>query len=206
MNDFIQWRDWWSAKYRFPIGEGVRYFSFKTALNIFHQRGGMNMVETGTVRARDDMAGGGASTVILGDYAQRYDKKFWSVDILPEAIALSKELTEGFNHNTTHVLSDSILFLHTFKDPIDFLYLDSMDCPENDAPDSPRLLESQKHQVRELETAWKNIHKRSVILLDDNNFENGGKCRFSIQFLEQKGWLCLINDKQSLWIYEHPIS
>ena len=42
MDEFLVWKDWWTQKYRFEIGEGVRYFSVKTALNIFHQRKGLN--------------------------------------------------------------------------------------------------------------------------------------------------------------------
>ena len=105
MDEFLVWKDWWTQKYRFEIGEGVRYFSMKTALNIFHQRKGLNIVETGTIRALNDAAGGGNSTVLFGDYAQVYDKKFWTVDILPEAIALSKTVTEGYNKNTTLLVS-----------------------------------------------------------------------------------------------------
>jgi hypothetical protein len=200
MNEFLQWRDWFSVKYRFLVGEAVRYFSMKTALNILHQRGGMNIVETGTIRAENDFSGGGNSTYLFGDYAQHYDKKFWTVDILPEAIELSKKITEGFNSHTTFVLSDSILFLKTFPEKIDLLYLDSMDCPITDVPGSRELLASQRHQRYEIEAAWDKLHDKSVVLLDDNDFTNGGKCPLTIDFLESKGWINLINDKQSLWI------
>jgi SAM-dependent methyltransferase len=200
MDNFLQWKDWWSEKYKDQIGVGVRYASFKVALNLFHQRGGTNIVETGTIRALDDAAGGGNSTLILGDYAQTYDKKFWTVDILPQAIELSKGVCQGFDKNTQFVLNDSISFLLMFPEKIDFLYLDSMDCPEFDAPDSPNLIASQKHQLNELESAWDKLTDKSVVLLDDNNFENGGKCKLSIKFLQEKGWIQLWCDKQSLWI------
>ena len=49
MDEFIGWLDWWTQKYRFKMGEGVRYFSTKIALNLFHHRKGMNIVETGTI-------------------------------------------------------------------------------------------------------------------------------------------------------------
>jgi len=200
MNDFLEWNNWFSVKYRFLIGEGMRYFSVKTALNLFHQRDGMNIVETGTIRAENDFAGGGNSTYLFGDYAQKYNKKFWTVDILPEAIALSKKITEGVNGNTTFVLSDSIAFLQTFPEKIDLLYLDSMDCPIEDEAGSPALVASQKHQRMELEVAWNKLHDKSVVLLDDNDFKNGGKCIRTISYLQEKGWINLINEKQSLWI------
>lgn len=200
MDEFMGWKDWWSEKYRFGLGEGVRYFSMKIALNLFHHRGGTNIIETGTIRARDDMGGGGFSTLVFGDYAQHYNKNFWTVDILPEAIELSKEITKDVSQNTNFIISDSVYFLSTFDKPIDLLYLDSMDCPENDAPDSPNLKASQEHQLNEIKAAYDKLHDNSVILLDDNNFENGGKCKLTVEFLLEKGWSPLIADKQVLLI------
>ena len=200
MDDFICWNDWWTQKYRFKMGEGVRYFSTKIALNLFHFRGGKNIVETGTIRMADDMAGGGYSTLLFGDYAQHYDKKFWTVDILPEAIELSKKETEGFNAKTNFVISDSVKFLEEFPEQIDLLYLDSMDCPEYDAEDSPSLMASQEHQLKEIKAAWNKLTDKSVILLDDNNFANGGKCKLTTQFLLDNGWTPLLADKQVLFI------
>lgn len=200
MNDFIEWKDWWSEKYRFQMGEAVRYFTFKIALNVFHDSGMQNIVETGTTRAYNDMAGGGMATVHMGDYAKRYGKRLYTVDISPEAIKLSKEVSADFAEAITYVESDSVLFLQMFPEKIGLLYLDSMDCPINDAPDSPILIASQKHQLAELEAAWDKLTDKSVILLDDNDFTNGGKCKLSKQFLKMKGWRNLMNDKQSLWI------
>ena len=200
MDEFIAWNDWWTLKYRFKMGEGVRYFSTKIALNLFHHRGGKNIVETGTIRMADDMAGGGYSTLLFGDYAQHYDKKFWTVDILPEAIELSKKETEGFNAKTNFITSDSVKFLEEFPEQIDLLYLDSMDCPEYDAEDSPALMASQEHQLKEIKAAWDKLTEKSVILLDDNNFANGGKCKLTTQFLLDNGWTPLLADKQVLFI------
>lgn len=200
MDDFIKWGNWFDEKYRFGLGEGTRYFSMKIALNLFHFRKGLNIVETGTIRARDDMAGGGFSTLVLGDYAQSYNKHFWTVDISPEAIELSKEITKDFNKNTNFITQDSVFFLGTFANPIDLLYLDSMDCPEFDMVDSPNLIASQEHQLEEIKTAYDKLHDKSVILLDDNNFDNGGKCKLTNQFLLDKGWTPLLADKQVLFI------
>lgn len=200
MDEFIAWQNWFDKKYRFGLGEGVRYFSMKIALNLFHFRKGSNIVETGTIRAKNDMGGGGFSTLVFGDYAQHYDKHFWTVDILPEAIELSKEITWDFSKNTEFITQDSVFFLQTFLNKIDLLYLDSMDCPEYDAPDSPNLIISQEHQLKEIKAAYDKLDDNSVILLDDNNFENGGKCKLTNQFLLDKGWTPLIADKQVLFI------
>jgi hypothetical protein len=198
--EFLKYDNWWTKKYQLLLGNDVRYPSMKIALNLLYQSGGNIMVETGTVRQADDFAGGGMSTVVFGDFAKFYGKRLWTVDILPEAIGLSQKLTAEYSSNISYVISDSVGFLSVFPQKIDFLYLDSMDCPENDPINSPNLIKSQKHQLKELWAAWDKLHSKSVVLLDDNHFANGGKCRLAIDFLREKGWTCLINEFQSLWI------
>jgi len=199
MSDFFLFNNWWSEKYKFKLGEGVRYPSFKIALNLFLQRNGINMVETGTTRMKDDW-GAGMSTVVLGDFAKHYDKHLWTVDISGANIDLCREMTAEFEEVISYNIMDSISFLTIFPEKIDLLYLDSMDCPIDDEPNSPKLIASQQHQLKELEAAWDKLHDKSIVLLDDNNFSNGGKCKLSIEFLKGQGWQCLFNDKQSLWI------
>ena len=202
MNDevkrFIYWKDWWSDKYRFQIGEGVRYFPFKVALNLFLQRGGMNIVETGTTRAYNDFGGAGMATIFLGDFACRYGKHLWTVDILPEAIALSMGLTMEFAENISYITDDSLNFLEKFNRQIDFLYLDSYDYPIDE--NEEESLASQTHQLNEFKAAEDKLHDKSIVLLDDNAWNNGGKCKLTKEYLIEKGWECLIDDFQSLWI------
>lgn len=198
--NFINWNDWWSQKYRFQIGEGIRYFGFKIALNLFLQREGEVIVETGTTRALNDFGGAGMATIFLGDFCKMYNKHLWTVDILPEAIELSKSLTTEFKDHITYVTGDSLHFLRNFDKSIDFLYLDSLDCPIDDNPDNPDLIASQNHQLNELIAAWDSVHDETIILLDDNGHKNGGKCKLSKEYLREKEWTCVLDDYQSLWI------
>lgn len=204
MDDFIQWNSWWTQQYRPKIEGGNRFYTTKTALNLLIQRGGMNIVETGTARLRDDFAGAGMATITFGDFCKRYDKHLWTVDILPEAIALSKRLTIEFQDAITYVTGDSVEFLSTFPGRIDLLYLDSADCPDGDA-EPERLQHSQEHQLREMGAAWDKLHEQSIILLDDNDFANGGKCALTNKLLAEHGWMCLMADKQVLWIWDSKI-
>ncbi len=197
MNDFVAWRDWWSKIYRFQIGEGVRYPSFKMALNLFIQRGGDTIVETGTTRARNDFGGAGMATIFLGDFCKKYNKKLWTVDILPEAMALSRDLTADFSSNIRYIVSDSIFFLKEFPATIDFLYLDSYDYPIDENPEE--LLASQTHQLNEFKAAEDKLTDKSIVLLDDNGWAGGGKCKLTKEYLISKGWECLWDDAQSLW-------
>ena len=92
---------------------------------------------------------------------------------------------------------DSVKFLKEFNQKIDLLYLDSLDCPlpPEDAT------EAQTHNLNELKATYDKLHEGSIILIDDNNFENGGKTRLSKQFLLQTGqWLCVLDYGQTLWI------
>lgn len=41
---------------------------------------------------------------------------------------------------------------------------------------------------------------RAVVLLDDNHMPGGGKTRLSKMFLRSKGWLCVLDWQQSLWV------
>lgn len=160
---------------------------------------GKTMVETGTIRMRDDW-GAGMSTLVFGDYAKTHGAHLFTVDIDFNNLKLSREITEEFSDSITYVESDSVLFLRSFPKEIDFLYLDSMDCPENDEEGSPRLLASQIHQRNELIAAWDKLHAGSVILLDDNAFKNGGKTKITKSELERLGATRIMGGKQSLWI------
>src|SRR3990167_8778693 len=189
LDDFVFWKDWWTEKYRFQIGEGVRYPSMKIALNLLHQRGGNIIVETGTTRAVNDFSGGGMATIFLGDYCKKYDKNLWTVDILPRAIELSQFLTGEFVDNITYVIDDSIHFLKEFKWDIDLLYLDSFDYPLDEDP--IQVLASQTHQLNELKAAEDKLTDQSIIILDDNAWKDGGKCKLTKEYLIEKGWTCL---------------
>lgn len=198
MKDFVYWNDWWTQKYRHLIGEGVRYFPMKIALNLLIQRNGTNIIETGTTRAINDFGGAGMATIFFGDFCKRYNKHLWTVDILPEAISLSKSLTTEFTDNITYVIDDSLNFLKEFNDKIDLLYLDSYDYPLDENPEES--LVSQTHQLNEFKAAEDKLHDKSIVLLDDNSWKNGGKCKLTKEYLIEKGWTCLLDDFQSLWI------
>jgi hypothetical protein len=199
VHEFVKWNSWWEQRYRAKIEPGGRFHTTKVALNLLLQRNGSTIVETGTIRSRGDYAGAGMATLTFGAFCARYGKRLWTVDILPEAIALARKQTPKYAEAITYVTGDSVEFLQKFPMAIDLLYLDSFDCPVDDS-DPDRLREAQEHQLREIQAAWDKLDDRSIVLLDDNDFVNGGKCRLSNEFLADHGWTCLIADKQALWI------
>lgn len=196
MTDFIYVGSWFDKKY--AALSDKRFQTFKTALSIYHQTQGKIIVETGTTRFPNDW-GAGSSTILFGDYLKHYEGKLTTVDIVAENIATCKLLTKEFEENIEYVVKDSLEYLISYNSSrsIDLLYLDSADYPL----DGSNPKDCQEHQLNELALAIPQMRqKQKIILLDDNDFPNGGKTRLSKEFLEKQGGLCLIDTQQSLWL------
>jgi hypothetical protein len=185
---------------------GERLLTWRAALSVFVQRNGSLIVETGCQRQIDD-AGDGLSTRILALLLNELNRGILhSVDISAESLtsaktAVSRHQAKGAPrfHLVDRVrfhLSDSVEFLRKFDRSIDFLYLDSCDYFE----DEPRLSICQIHQLKEIEAAFDKLSPGAVVLLDDNALPFGGKTRLSKKFLSDRGWYCLLDWAQSLWI------
>jgi len=191
---FIEY-DWLYQRYSYlEFVRSPKYFTFKAALNLFLQNNGQIIVETGTQRVKDDP--GGSSTTLFGAFCKRYGKKLFTVDNNPLHMKISIDCTREFKDYITYVLKDSVKFLREFNQKIDLLYLDSLDCP----PPPADATEAQLYNLSELKAAYDKMGKGSVLLIDDNNFANGGKSRFSKTFLlETMQWRCILDHGQTLW-------
>ena len=197
LGDFIFFdRDWLYEHFQgLEFVRSPKYFTFKAALNLFLQNNGQIIVETGTQRLKDDP--GGCSTTLFGAFCKRYGKKLFAVDNNPLHLKISIDCTREFKDYITYVLKDSVKFLSEFDQKIDLLYLDSLDCPLPPAD----ATEAQTHNLNEVKAAYDKLHKESILLIDDNNFANGGKSRLSKRFLLRTGeWRCLLDSGQTLWI------
>lgn len=193
MKDFLFIDSWFEQKYK--VKSDGRYLTFKTALNLLLQNNGKNILETGTTRQVDDY-GAGYSTVIFGDFVEHYGGHIWTVDIEPRNMDVCRIVTMPYQANISYIVDDSHNFLKSFKDKIDLLYLDSYDYPIDGSDPSP----CQQHQLKEFQLAEPNLHSKTIVLLDDNHFDNGGKTKFTKDYLLEKNWRCLIDSQQSLWI------
>lgn len=193
--EFLFANNWFQERYVEKMDPG-KYPTFKAALNLFLRYGGETIVETGTIRQKDDW-GAGYSTYLFGDFCQRYNKKLYSVDNDPKHLAISTEVTAPFKDHITYVLDDSVHFLDKFNSRIDLLYLDSLDCCENPEADNTK---PQTHQLHEVQAAYSKLAEHAVILLDDCNFTNGGKCRLARKYLLERSWTLVLEYYQSLWV------
>jgi predicted O-methyltransferase YrrM len=156
------------------------------------------IVETGTIRIRGEkgLLGDGHSTLKFADYCSNFGGKLYSLDIDPEAIALSSWMVSRKypNVEVNVIHSDSVAFLESFDEPIDVLYLDSA----NDA----NLI------LNEAKAALGCLHEESIILIDDC-FSDEQKTSSMIQkgdlvipFLEENGWVIVFKKYQVLFVHK----
>lgn len=190
--EFVEVNSWFDA-YRDRSSE--RFWTFRAALNLFKQREGKVIVETGTTRLANDW-GAGMSTVLFGEFCKRYGGKIYTVDIDPANIATCKVVTQAYQEWLSYHVDDSLHFLKDFKDTIDLLYLDSLDFPIDGSDPTP----CQLHQLQEFKLVEKQLHDWSIVLLDDNNFPTGGKAKLTKHYLAERGWQCVLDSQQSLFI------
>ena len=146
-------------------------------------RNAKNIVETGTARRAGNWEGEGQSTVLFGDFAQRYGCKLWTCDVNPAAIEEARQSTAQYAPYIEYVVSDSVAFLRDFREPIDLLYLDSMDFLAAGDPNPP-----QDHALGEGQAALHALHAQSIVLIDDCAVPHGGKGGKVIPFLLGQGW------------------
>jgi predicted O-methyltransferase YrrM len=113
------------------------------------------IVETGTLRTPGNWAGDGQSTVLFDEYCKATDSRLYSIDINP----VSTEAARPFvSSRTTLITEHSILFLRRMEEPIDLLYLDSLD---------GNFPNTAEHMLEEFTTAQHCLKPGSIVFIDD---------------------------------------
>jgi len=132
-----------------------RYHTFRKLFDLMEREDIRVIVETGTTRT-DNLSqmfqGDGGSTLLFADWALKHHAKMFSVDISPEAFAVTRKFFSRYRDALTTVCSDSVAFLENFHEKIDVLYLDSFDFDEKNP--SP----SQEHHLKEIIAAYPKLH------------------------------------------------
>lgn len=143
------------------------------------------IIETGTIRSEEDWPGAGFFTYLAGAFLSRFGGHLHSVDIDPHKSHFAREWTAVFGVHVTVHQQDSIRFLNSFTEPIDVLYLDSLDTTE------PSHAE---HCLREYEAAAPRLHRGSLVVIDDTPWHAGafvGKGARLVPRLLDEGWRVL---------------
>lgn len=186
----------------FNLAGPQRDKSFSLAVKEALYKNVKRIVATGCYRG---IPGDGQSDIILSRLASIVKGSYDCVDIDSSHIAQAKNYV-GASTVTFHN-SCSVEYLRNRKEPIDFLYLDSMDFD----PSSPK--EAQEHQLNEARAAIPLLSNSCVVLLDDVGsenesdppwlkIENHGKGKLSSAFLLENGFRCILKSYQ--WVFVRP--
>ena len=172
--------------------KNIRYKSFEFALNEAKKRNHKILVETGVARGKVKFFffskinwKDGMSTMIFSDYAEYIGGNLFTCDIETKNIDNAKKFCKKNKKFISFIVDDSLNFLNNFKDPIDFLYLDSMD---------GQLKGASEHQLKEIKLAIKNLKKDSLVLLDDK----GAKTNLSIDFMLKNNFKIINETKEQV--------
>lgn len=183
-----------------------RRITFAKTLKLLSERNVKTIIETGTSReGLKNTKGDGGATIVFGKWAQQNNAKMHSVDISEASVKGSQSEVDNQNLNDTVTvyLNDSLEFLRTFKEPVDFLYLDSYDYSKTDLDIQKK---SQEHHLKEFKIIEDKLHKNSIVLIDDCGLPGGGKGKTVIAYMLKKNWQILIDAYQVLLIKKESLS
>jgi len=142
------------------------------------------ILETGTLRIKDNWKGDGQSTVLFDKYVQLMGGRFVSIDNNPKNIDTSKSCVSV---NTEFICEDSVKALNKISNDesfpkIDVLYLDSFNL------DVTNFHPSALHHIKELTAISPKLKKGTIIFVDDNKrVKSGGKGTYVQDYLENIG-------------------
>ena len=162
---------------KFKNSKNIRFDSFEATFKYCLKRNLKTIVETGTARGKTKFFfikkfnwKDGMSTPMFAEYASLYGGVLHTCDISAKNIANAKKFTKKLSKFIKFYIQDSLIFLEQFKEPIDVLYLDSLD--------GHNPIDASNHQLKEAKIAVKKLHNKSLILLDDK----GSKTNLSLSF------------------------
>jgi Methyltransferase domain/Glycosyltransferase family 9 (heptosyltransferase) len=189
----------WFVRQRMRGGESAlggyvdRHRSFDLLLQQLGERfAHPRVVETGCIRAEDDFAGAGFSTYVLGAYLQHRGGHLTSVDNDANHCAFAQHWTRCFGAAVDVCVADSVAWLKGGSEPINLLYLDSLDT------DQARCAE---HGLAEIQAAYPRLRGRSLVTCDDTVYRGNafhGKGALLVPWLLERGWRILYSGHQTI--------
>ncbi len=182
-----------------------RRITFKKTLELLDARQSKVLLETGTSRkGLENTRGDGGATIVFGKWAKLNNAELHSVDISEDSVKGSHEavVSQGLQDYVTVYLDDALNFLETFKEKIDFLYLDSYDYSRTDKDIQKK---SQEHHLKEFKLAEDKLHNNSIVLIDDCGLPGGGKGKLVVDYMLTKNWKVLIDAYQILLVKQESL-
>lgn len=192
-----QWvRDWClGATSLSPLAD--RNQTFDTLLRAAVAFPDPTIVETGCIRSPEDWAGAGNSTYIFGAWLDgRKSGRLISVDNDPSRCGFAREATHAWSERVSVECSDSVAWLTQAQQPIDILYLDSLDI---EAPDHA------EHGFAEIKAAEPKLSERAIVVYDDTPWDGGwvGKGALGVPYMLGKGWEVMAAGYQAVLARSH---
>ena len=193
--------EWFAKKYERRLGRRFKTFERTFELLLERSDDARTIVETGCVREKNDYSAG-YSSVLFGEFLERYGGRLHSVDISARNVETARKLTRRYARFCFCHQSDSVAFLREWpalseNAKIDLLYLDSLDYPlRGEFPKET----SQQHCLEELDAALPSLADRAIVLIDDADMPGGGKPLLARKRLAELGWHCELDDYQTLWV------
>ena len=173
-----------------------RKVGFKTAIKYLEDNFHENclIVETGTVRTKDEWYGDGQSTIIFDEFVNFYNGRVISVDNDMNAVKLANNATSdkvevlfGNSINVLYELQHQSLFSNLKQ--INLLYLDSWGWDDINQDLTPQAI----HALMELTAVMQYLHTNSLVMIDDNLDDGRGKGALVREFARKVGWEQLYN-------------
>ena len=182
-----------------------KYYPFlekrkETFLKIFQYLESLNkteyfIIETGTMRAENDIGGAGWSTKMFDEFINYYDGTLISIDINEYFCNFAKSKTSD---KTKLIASDSVLALDYLSkqnfSEIDCLYLDSFDVDFNN------IHPSAFHHIKEFAAINSKLNPKSLIVVDDN-LNGKGKGTYLDSYMQDIKCKKFFDEYQIAWIY-----
>lgn len=153
------------------------------------------ILETGCMRALGNPEGDGCSTLVWDYIAARTKGKCITIDIASQNVEFTKTQVSSY---TDVICCESVRFLTSITQlaqPIDFLYLDSMDW----AGDLLSRGLSSLHHAAELCAAWPWVAYGGLIAVDDCVGEYAGKHALVHRFFDMIGAEPMVDDYIHVW-------
>jgi hypothetical protein len=152
------------------------------------------IIETGCLRDPGNWDGDGQSTIMFDWLAACEDGHAWAVDASWEAVDAARRVVSP---RCAVVDGDAVTFLDGFRDPIDILYLDSLDFDGN----RPQL--AARQTMFELTAAMSRLRPGSIVAVDDTwrsgPAEITGKGVLVYEYMERTGRRAIAEGYQFVW-------
>jgi len=149
------------------------------------------IVETGCVRQAEDWAGAGASTVLFGYLASLREGAVASFDTNLGNCEFARRSCRQFGGVVTIEQRTGEDGLLSRSEPIDLLYLDSLDTG---------CLGYAETNLKEFQAAEPLLHDGSVVVIDDTPGLGVGKGQLTVPYALNRGWRILYGGYQMVLV------